>query len=200
MYLSLGLVLTRNAIEYSGVIFFVLELKFEKSIAVRPIEEGSVCVQVRKRTRSRNTRSACVLPGAPRPAADSFYQRRTGGYRPWHLLGELAPPQSPSRLAATRIQRSNFRAKSSPGRCSCGLGGTEGCKTGFATALIFLRRRRRSTLCWGPSGLGRRPFRWPCLSRFMDLASEAVDDKAQVCVVCFGFMGHATSSWTNYPN
>ena len=34
----------------------------------------------------------------------------------------------------------------------------------------------------------------------MDFASEAVDDKGQVCVVCFGFMGHATSSWTNSPN
>ena len=34
----------------------------------------------------------------------------------------------------------------------------------------------------------------------MDLASEAVDDKEQVCVVCFGFIGHTTSSGTNPPN
>ena len=50
------------------------------------------------------------------------------------------------------------------------------------------------------AGLTLRPLWWPCLSRFMDLASEADDDNAQVCVVCFGFMEHAKSSWTNSPN
>ena len=35
------------------------------------------------------------LPGAPRPVADSFCQRRIGGYRSWDALGGLAPPQRP---------------------------------------------------------------------------------------------------------
>ena len=70
-------------------------------------------------------------------------------------------------------------------------------KTGFATASFFLlgavggllRARGRRYLGCDRSG-------GPCLSRLRNLASEAVDDKAQVCVACFGFMGHATSSWT----
>ena len=35
-----------------------------------------------------------VLPGAPRPAADSFCLRWIGGYRSWGLSGELVPPQT----------------------------------------------------------------------------------------------------------
>ena len=66
-------------------------------------------------TRSRNTRwqslkraKARVLPGALRPAADSFCQPRLRGYCSWGRLGGLAPPQSTTRPAATGVQRSNF--------------------------------------------------------------------------------------------
>ena len=44
-------------------------------------------------------------------------------------------------------------------------------------------RGRRASRCGRSGGPASRLF------------SEAVDDKAQVCVVCFGFMEHATPSW-----
>ena len=53
---------------------------------------------------------------------------------------------------------------------------------------VLCARGRRASGC-GHSG-----------GRLMGLASEAADDTAQVCLVCFGFMEHATSSWTNSPN
>ena len=57
----------------------------------------------------------------------------------------------------------------------------------------------RSTLCWGLSDLALRLLRWPRLSGMMGLASRSVDDTAQVRVACFGYMEHATSSWTKSP-
>ena len=39
----------------------------------------------------------------------------------------------------------------------------------------------------------RRGGNWVCD------ASEAVNDTAQICVACFGFMEHATSIWTHSP-
>ena len=72
-----------------------------------------LCSKFEQRTRSGNTRwqptrgaTAHVLSGEPRPATDSFCQPRIGGYRSWDLLGWLASPQSPTRPAATGIQRS----------------------------------------------------------------------------------------------
>ena len=89
--------------------------------------------------------------------------------------------------------------KSSPGRCSCALGGKEGRKPGFATALIFFEAPWALYSVLG--AVGPRAAAAPvALPLEIDLASEAVDDKAQVCAVCFGFMGHATSSWTNSSN
>ena len=116
-------------------------------------------------------------------------------------LSRFQVPQGTPTISLVRIQWSKFCAKSSPGRCSCGFWEAKRDeKLGLRWPWYFLRHRRRSNLCWGPFGLGLRPLRWPCLPRLMDLASEAVEDKAQVCAVCFGFMGHATSSWTNSPN
>ena len=69
------------------------------------------------------------------------------------------------------------------------MGGKRDETLGLRRRSFHLRRRVRSTLCEGPWGFALRPLRWPCLLGFMDLASEAVDDKAQVCVVCFRFHG-----------
>ena len=71
--------------------------------------------------------------------------------------------RSPTRAAATGIQRSIFWAKSWPDWCSCGLGGKEGWKHEFATASIFWRRRRRCRLCEGPSEVALQLLRWSYL-------------------------------------
>ena len=62
-------------------------------------------------------------------------------------------------------------------------------KSSVCDELFFHWRRGWSTLCLGPPGLALRPFRWPCPSRLMDFASEAVAGKAQV------FFKFASVSW-----
>ena len=52
----------------------------------------------------------------------------------------------------------------------------------FASVLIFLRRRRRSRLCGGPSKVALRLLRWFYLSQWWLLASEAADATAQIAL------------------
>ena len=79
------------------------------------------------------------------------------------------------------------------------MGGKEAYKTGLATALSFFQ------VPWAVvsvlEAVGPRAAAAPvALSLGMDLASEAVDDKAHVFVVCFGFVENATPSRTHSPN
>ena len=79
------------------------------------VQRTTSCVLNSNNTRGQGTlvgiltgrATARVLPGAPRPAADSFCRHRLRGYCSWDLFGGLVPPQNLTRAAATGIQRSN---------------------------------------------------------------------------------------------
>ena len=104
---------------------------------------------------------ARVLPGAPRLAADCFGRQRLEGYGSRRLLDGLAPPRRPIRAAATGIYSGRTSERSNDvvvGRVTFEVQGDE--KLGLRRSRLLSKRRRRSTLCLGPSKAALRFLRW----------------------------------------
>ena len=68
---------------------------------------------------------------------------------------------------------------------------------GLRRSRLFSKRRRRSTLCWGPTEAALRLLRLSYLSQWWLLASQSADD--MVRVAGFSYIEHVMFSWTNSP-
>ena len=153
---------------------------------------------------AKNEASDGARPPRGVAASGRFFLSVPAINRKLSLLGSLgragaAPkPHAASSDGDTDIK---LLSESSPGWRSCGLEGKERWNIGFATALIFFEAPWAVYSVVGAVGprAAAAPVALP-LEIGGSRLSETVDDKAQVCMVCLGFMEHARSSWTNSPN